>query len=152
MDYLPSPTLFVPIPSQDMDFQSADVMVFFMFNELKWDIVVCFVDIGWILVYHSLNFLFIICSWRGVLNTTLCDEVSQWLAAGQLFSPGTTVTSINKTDDITEILLKVALKHHKPQPHILLILSIGDDSQGLYHRGSWCIPKVKDKEFPLVRL
>jgi hypothetical protein len=42
---------------------------------------------------------------------TLCDNVRQWLAAGQWFSPGTSVSSTNKTDrhDITEILLNVAL-------------------------------------------
>ena len=42
---------------------------------------------------------------------TLCDKACQWLAAGLWFSPGTLVSSINKTDnhDITEILLKVAL-------------------------------------------
>jgi hypothetical protein len=45
---------------------------------------------------------------KGVLDTTLCDKVCQWLATGQWFSP---VSSTNKTDchDITEILLKVAL-------------------------------------------
>ena len=43
---------------------------------------------------------------------TLCDTVCQWLAAGMWFSPGTPVSSTNKTDlyDITEMLLKVALK------------------------------------------
>ena len=48
---------------------------------------------------------------RGVLDTTLCDKVCQWLAVGRLFSPGTSVSSTNKTDrhDITKILLKVAL-------------------------------------------
>jgi len=48
---------------------------------------------------------------RGVLDTTLCDKVCQWLTAGKWFSPGTLISSINKTDrhDITEILLKVAL-------------------------------------------
>ena len=48
---------------------------------------------------------------RGVLDTTLCDKVSQWLAAGRWFSLGTPVSYTNKTDrhDITEILLKVAL-------------------------------------------
>ena len=48
---------------------------------------------------------------RGVLNTTLCDKACQWLTADQWFSPGTLVSSTNKTDrhDITEILLKVAL-------------------------------------------
>jgi hypothetical protein len=48
---------------------------------------------------------------RGVLDTTLCDKICQWLATGRWFSPGTVVSSTNKTDDhdITEILLKVAL-------------------------------------------
>jgi hypothetical protein len=51
------------------------------------------------------------CSWQGVLDTTLRDEVCQSLATGQWFSLGTAVSSTNKTDhqDITEILLKVAL-------------------------------------------
>ena len=50
-------------------------------------------------------------SWRGVLDTTLCDEVFQWIASGQWFSPGTLVFSTNKADchDITETVLKVAL-------------------------------------------
>jgi hypothetical protein len=40
------------------------------------------------------------------LDTILCDKVCQWLAAGRWFSPGTPVSSTNKTDrhDITEIL------------------------------------------------
>jgi hypothetical protein len=48
-------------------------------------------------------------SWRGVLDTTLCDNVCQWFAAGRWFYPGTLFSSINKTDrhHITEILLKV---------------------------------------------
>ena len=29
------------------------------------------------------------CSWRGLLNTTLCDKVCQLLATDQWFSPGT---------------------------------------------------------------
>jgi hypothetical protein len=46
-----------------------------------------------------------------VLDTTLCDKDCQWLAAGWWFSPGTPVSSTNRTDhhDIAEILLKVAL-------------------------------------------
>ena len=49
--------------------------------------------------------------WWGVLDTTSCDKVCQWLAAGRWFSPHTMVSSTNKTDrhDITEILLKWAL-------------------------------------------
>jgi len=48
---------------------------------------------------------------RGVLDTTLCDKVCQLLATGRWFSPGTPVSSTNKTDrhDITEILSKVEL-------------------------------------------
>jgi hypothetical protein len=50
-------------------------------------------------------------SCRGVLDTTLCDKVFQWLAIGLWFFPDTPASSTNKTDhhDITEILLKVAL-------------------------------------------
>ena len=42
---------------------------------------------------------------------SLCDKVYQWLATSQWFSPGTPVSSTNKTyrHDIPEILLKVAL-------------------------------------------
>ena len=48
--------------------------------------------------------------------TTLCDKVCRWFATGQLFSPGSPVSSTNKTDrhDIPEILLKVALNSIKP--------------------------------------
>ena len=47
----------------------------------------------------------------GVIDTTLCDKVCQWLAAGWWLSLGTPVSSTNKTEchNITEILLKVAL-------------------------------------------
>ena len=59
--------------------------------------------------YHHWSCEFIPRSWRGVLDTTLCDKVFQWLAAGQWFSTSTPVSSTNKTDrnNITEILLKV---------------------------------------------
>jgi hypothetical protein len=45
---------------------------------------------------------------RGVLDTTLCDNVRQWYAAGRWISP---VSTSNKTDrhDIIDILLNVAL-------------------------------------------
>jgi hypothetical protein len=62
-------------------------------------------------IYHHWIYKFESHSWRGVLYTTLCDKVCQWLAVGRLFSLATPVSSTNKTDhqDITEILLKVAL-------------------------------------------
>ena len=48
---------------------------------------------------------------RSVLDTTLCDNVCQWHTTRRWFSPGTPISSANKTDqhDITEILLTVAL-------------------------------------------
>ena len=47
----------------------------------------------------------------GVLDKTLCDKVCQRLVTGQWCSPGTLVSSTNKSNrhDITEILLKMAL-------------------------------------------
>ena len=49
--------------------------------------------------------------WRDVLDTTLYDNVWQWLETGRWFSLRTLVSSTIKTDchDITEILLKVTL-------------------------------------------
>ena len=58
----------------------------------------------------------------GVLDTTLYDKVWQWLMAGRWFSPGTPVSSTNKTDrhGITEILLKQSgVKHHNHNPNLL---------------------------------
>ena len=57
-------------------------------------------------------------SWQDALDTTLCDQVCQWLATGRWFSPGTSVSSTNITDrqDITEILLKVALNTINSNP------------------------------------
>jgi hypothetical protein len=48
-------------------------------------------------------------SWRGVLDTILCNKVCQWLPTGLWFLPRTPVSSTNKTDrrDIREILLKM---------------------------------------------
>ena len=45
----------------------------------------------------------------GVLDTTLYDKGCQWVETGQRFSPCTSVSSTNKTDDTTEILLKLTL-------------------------------------------
>ena len=57
-------------------------------------------------------------SWRGILDTTLCNKVCQRLATGRWFSPGILVSSINKTDchDITEIqcIVESGVKHQNP--------------------------------------
>ena len=50
--------------------------------------------------YHQQRCEFDLRWWRGVLNTTLCNKVCQWLAVDRWFSP---VSSTNKTNhrDIT---------------------------------------------------
>jgi hypothetical protein len=60
-------------------------------------------------------------SWRGVLDTTLCDKICQWLSTGRWFSLSTPVSSPNKSDrhDIIEILLKVALNTITPTHWII---------------------------------
>ena len=51
-------------------------------------------------------------SWWGIL----CDRVCHWLVSDRWFSPGTLISSTNKSDrhDITEILLKVTLNTKSP--------------------------------------
>jgi hypothetical protein len=66
---------------------------------------------------------------RAVLDTTLCDKICQWLAAGRCFSPDTPVSSTNNTDrhDITETVFCVR--------HVLcvLIYNYTDDT----NNGMW---------------
>ena len=62
-------------------------------------------------------------SWRGVLDTTISDEVCPVTCSmSVVFFSCTSVSSTNKTDrhGMTEILLKVALSiiHHNPSPII----------------------------------
>ena len=64
-----------------------------------------------IIAYQHQSCEFEFCSWRGVLDTTLCDKVCQWLGTGQWFSPGTLVFSTNKTDRHES-----GVKHHNPNP------------------------------------
>ena len=65
--------------------------------------------------YHNWSCEFEPRWWWGVLDTTLCDKVGQWLATGLWFSPSTPFSSNNKTDhhDITEILSKSSINLHK---------------------------------------
>jgi hypothetical protein len=87
--------------------------------------VVWFATTCAISAYHHWNCEFELHSWRGVLDTTLCDKVCQWLTTGWWFSPGPPFSSTNKTDrhDINEILLKVALNNiNQPVSYILFSL------------------------------
>ena len=70
---------------------------------------------SWIYNYLCNQFLSRLMLWVRISTrarcTTLCNKVCRWLTIGRWFSPGTLVSSTNKTDrhDITEIVLKVAL-------------------------------------------
>ena len=66
-------------------------------------------------------------TWRGVLDTTLCDKVCQWLPAGRWFSSCIPVSSTNKTDrhEINEIILNVTWNTMNPTLCILLGTVIG---------------------------
>jgi len=84
--------------------------------------------------YHHLCCAFD--SRTGARCATLCDKVFQWLAACRLFSPGTPVSSTNKTDchDIAEILMKVALNTIKPTNHKLPMLHVKKESCFVYRK------------------
>ena len=55
-------------------------------------------------------------------NDETCDKVYQWLTAGPQFSPGTPVSTTDKTDhyDITKVLLKVALSTTDLNLHFII--------------------------------
>ena len=56
---LVSMTCMFTLSGVEPEFPTSYVVVFFMFNELRWDVIVHFVDIGGIVHHHCLNFLFI---------------------------------------------------------------------------------------------
>jgi hypothetical protein len=96
--------------------------------ELQWRVSIK----GWSWSYGSLiyNYLCNQCLsplklW--VWTPILCDKVCQWLATGRSFSPGTPVSSTDKTEchDIVKILLKVALNTiNQIKSNLLWIVSI----------------------------
>jgi hypothetical protein len=46
-------------PMSDLDFQRHVFFFFCVFSEYVWEVIVRFVDIGWIVDHHCLNFLFL---------------------------------------------------------------------------------------------
>ena len=68
-------------------------------------------------------------TWRGALDTTLCDKVCQLHVAGRWSSPGSPVSSINKIDlhDITEILLKITLTTIFRTQHFIYLVLLSHD-------------------------
>ena len=90
--------------------------ILFQNMEQSYDVYMCILFQNMATVYDKIWKIWIVSkymsgSWWGVLYTTLCNKVCQWLTPGRWFSLGTPVSSTNKIDrhDITEIVLKVAL-------------------------------------------
>ena len=92
-------------------------LLFYFSSFYFWDrrgrerMVVRFKTTYTISVYHHKSCEFESRSWRGGIDTSLCDKVCQSLATDWWFSPFTAISSTNKADrhNITEILSKVAL-------------------------------------------
>ena len=87
-------------------------------------------------------------SWRGVLETTLCNKVCNCAATGRWFSP---VLSTNKNDchDITEILLKVALNTINQPMHWVFIIVINYRSCLLDETNPCSYTKFQRRQVPL---
>jgi hypothetical protein len=54
-------------------------------------------------------------SWRGVLNTTLCDKICQWLATGRCFFLGT-FYQWNWLPRYSWNIVESGVRHHIPNP------------------------------------
>ena len=76
-----TPPHFCSCPKAGPGFQMSYVVVFFMFNDLRWEVFVCFVNIGGIVDHHCSNFLIIIIYKLSVFvsikifNTSCCHEL-----------------------------------------------------------------------------
>ena len=73
--------ILVPVPSQELDFQRhmSWSFLFFVFNELRREVIVRFVDISWIVDHHSLSFLTIILSCNKSNSVQKFWVCSQWV-------------------------------------------------------------------------
>jgi hypothetical protein len=72
--------------------------------------------------YHHYSCEIEPCLWRGVLDTTLCDKVCQWLATGRWFSPVLRFPPPRYNWNIVES----GIKHHKHKPkHLYTEVNLG---------------------------
>ena len=89
----------------------------FGFNDLRWEVVVPFVDTSEIVYHHSKL-------QKGCTRLEAAsDKAYQLLAHGRWFSPASSTTKSGR-HDIAEILLKVALKHQTSNQITVLIFSL----------------------------
>ena len=87
--------------------------------EYELCMVVGFTTICAISAYHHWSCEFEPRSWWGVLDTTLCDTVCQWLATGWWFSSGTPVSSTNKTSYVQYTTQNLYTKVLWPYGHMI---------------------------------
>jgi hypothetical protein len=66
------------------------------------------VNANWAIFQFGFSTTCAIGTWQGVLDTTICDKVCQWLATGQWFSPGTPVSSTNDWN-----IVESGVKHYQ---------------------------------------
>jgi hypothetical protein len=74
-------------------------------------------------------------SWRGVLDTTLCNKVCQWLATGRWFSPHTPVSSTNTTclHDIADHTITTASeRHEKDMKRKVTVDNVGNHAESIW--------------------
>jgi hypothetical protein len=67
---------------------------------------------------------------------TICDKVCQWSATGRWLSPGTPISSTNKTD---WNIFESGVKHHKakPKPNLVIHSPSTRCSITLHHKVEW---------------
>ena len=83
-------TFCVPVPSQDLGFQCHMSWYFFVFNELRWEVIVryCWYWCNcWLSVYHCKNFHFIKRYFHFFLNCALFKYWKQIKTYFNLVSP-----------------------------------------------------------------
>jgi hypothetical protein len=75
--------------------------------------------------HHHLSCEFESHSLWGVLDTTWCDKVCQWLTVGQWFSSGTPVSSTNKTvwPKYNWNIVQSGVKHLNPNTNYHLMVT-----------------------------
>ena len=92
-------------------FQSCSITIFYSRNYY----VVYYKTKQQVLNILSCEFEFMF--WQGLFNITLCSKVCPWLAAYRWFSPGTLVSSSNKTESrYSWNIVESGIKHHNPNP------------------------------------
>jgi len=65
-----TPPYLCAFPKQGSGYPTSYVVIFYLFNDLRWEVIVRFVDNGGIVDHHCLNFLFIMYVTCIIINDT----------------------------------------------------------------------------------